>query len=190
MNLDLETPPHSRQAAESLKSCAVASNPGSAVSVFLFLGAMSGFASLTWLVLQYRQSIRRRLTISTARALTGGLDVLVQYRPGRARVGLRARVQLIEPKGASLMAGIRQERGDRYGAYVVAEPEAAIHGRELAVPLRHLRPDPAGIVCGVFYVTGSDNVAPTSARIRLEIWTDAGPTRLALRETTLKVINW
>jgi hypothetical protein len=42
----------------------------------------------------------------------------------------------------------------------------------------------------VFYVTGSDNAPPTSAKVRLEIWTDAGPTRLAARETTLHVINW
>jgi hypothetical protein len=160
------------------------------VTAFLFLGALSGFASLIWLGLQCRQSINRRLNLSTARALTGGLDVLIQYRPSRVRVGLQARVRLIEPEDASLLAGFRQERGDRYGAYVVSEPEAASRGREVTVPLRHLRPDPAGVVSGVFYVTGSDNVAPTSAHVKLEIWTDAGPTRLAQRDTTLKVINW
>lgn len=160
------------------------------MAIFFTLGALSGFVSLIWLLVQSRVATRRRLTLSTARALTGGLDVLVQYRPERARVGLRARVRLIEPDGAALRAGVRQERGDRYGAYVVSEPEALVTGRQLDVPLRHLRPDPNGVVCGVFYVTGSDNAPPSSAKVRLEIWTDAGPTRLAHRDATLNVINW
>lgn len=160
------------------------------MSIFYALGAASGFVSLAWLLVQWRAQARTRLTLSTARALTGGLDVLIQYQPERARVGLRAKVKLIEPVDAALLAGVRQERGDRYGAYVVAEPDQAVSGRQLDVPLRHLRPDPKGIVSGVFYVTGSDNAPPSSARVRLEIWTDAGPTRLAQRETTLNVINW
>jgi hypothetical protein len=122
--------------------------------------------------------------------LAGGLDVLVQYRPGRARVGLRARVRLLDPSDGALLAGVRQERGDRYGAYAVAEPGEPARGHAIDLPLRRLRPDPVGTVCGVFYVTGSDNAPPTSAKVRLEIWTDAGPTRLEQRETTLRVINW
>jgi hypothetical protein len=58
------------------------------------------------------------------------------------------------------------------------------------VALRHLRPDPKGMVCGVFYVTGSANAPPTTARVKLEIWTDAGPTRLVQRETKLQIIEW
>lgn len=158
--------------------------------VFFALGALSGIASLIWLLIQHQQSVRQRLTLTTARALTGGLDVLVQYRPTRARVGMRARVRLLEPKGASLLAGVRQERGDRYGAYVVAEPQSPSSGQAVDFALRHLRPDPAGTVCGVFYVTGSDNAPPTSAKVKLEIWTDAGPTRLEQRDATLQVINW
>ena len=160
------------------------------LSVFFTLGALSGFASLTWLLLQYRQTVSQRLTLSTARALSGGLDVLVQYRPERARVGLRARVRLIEPQGAALRSGQREERGDRYGAYVIAQPDPQISGPSLDLPLRRLRPDPVGVVCAVFYVTGSDNAPPTSAKVRLEIWTDAGPTRLAWRDATLNIINW
>jgi hypothetical protein len=133
---------------------------------------------------------RGDLTLSTARALTGGLDVLIQYRPDRARVGLRARIKLIEPEAAILLTGIRQERGDRYGAYVIAEPDKASSGQVVDVALRHLRPDPKGVVCGVFYVTGSANALPTVAKVKLEIWTDAGPTRLEQREATLQIIEW
>jgi hypothetical protein len=160
------------------------------VSVFFTLGALCGLISLAWLAAQQWRSVRRSLIISTTRAITGGLDVLVQYRPGRARVGLRARVSLIEPEDASLLAGVRLERGDRYGAYVVSEPDQPRAGRTIEVPLRHLRPDPPGVVCGVFYVTGSDNAPPTAARVRLEVWTDAGPTRLARRDATLRIISW
>ena len=160
------------------------------MTTFFAFGALSGFISLAWLLLQSRATAKRRLTLSTARALTGGLDVLVQYRPERARVGLRARVRLIEPEDASLLVGVRQERGDRYGAYVISEPDKTVSGRQVDVPLRHLRPDPQGVVCGVFYVTGSDNAPPSSARVKLEIWTDAGPTRLAQHKATLNVINW
>ena len=159
--------------------------------VFFALGSLSGLISLAWLLIQYRQKIRGRLTLTTVRALAGGLDVLVQYRPERARVGLRARVRLLEPDDAALLTGVRQERGDRYGAYAVTEPDdRAVSGPSVEVPLRHLRPDPAGVVCGVFYVTGSPNAPPTSAKVNLEIWTDAGPTRLAQRQTTLRVIAW
>lgn len=160
------------------------------MSIFYALGALSGFLALAWLMIERRRIARDCLTLSTARALTGGLDVLIQYRPGRARVGLRARVRLIEPDDARLLAGVRQERGDRYGAYVVAEPEMPVAGRSIEVPLRHLRPDPVGTVCGVFYVTGSATAPPTAARVKLEIWTDAGPTRLARREARLNIINW
>jgi hypothetical protein len=154
------------------------------------MGALSGFASLIWLLLQYRQTVARRLNLTTARAPSGGLDVLIQYRPDRARVGLRARVRLLEPKGATLLSGVRHERGDRYGAYVVSEPQPPVSGHSIDLNLRHLRPDPVGVVCGTFYVTGSDDAPPSSARVRLEIWTDAGPTRLAQREATLRIINW
>lgn len=160
------------------------------MSIFYTLGAISGFISLAWLLVQWRAQARARLTLSTARALTGGLDVLVQYRPDRARVGLRAKVKLLDPADAALLAGVRQERGDRYGAYVVSEPGEAVTGRQVDVPLRHLRPDPKGVVSGVFYVTGSDNAPPSSARVKLEIWTDAGPTRLAQQEAKLNVISW
>ena len=157
---------------------------------FSVLGALCGVASLAWLLARGVQSTRDRLTLSTARALTGGLDVLIQYRPGRARVGLRARVWLLEPVGASLLTGVRQERGDRYGAYAIAEPDEASTGEVVDVPLRHLRPDPKGVVCGVFYVTGSADAPPTAARVKLEIWTDAGPTRLEHREARLQIIEW
>lgn len=160
------------------------------LAIFYTLGALSGFVALIWLLIQHRQTVQHRLTLSTARALVGGLDVLVQYRPERARVGLKARISLIQPEGALLQAGVRRERGDRYGAYVVSEPENEVTGASIEVPLRRLRPDPPGVVCGVFYVTGSANAPPTSAKVRLEIWTDAGPTRLARRDATLNVINW
>jgi hypothetical protein len=158
--------------------------------VVFALGALSGFASLIWLVAQHRRAVRERLTVSCARALAGGLDVLVQYRPSRARVGLRARVRLIEPEDAALLAGVRLERGDRYGAYTVAEPDPFVRGATIALPLRHLRPDPNGVVCGVFYVTSTARRQPTSAKVALEIWTDAGPTRLARRVVRLQVISW
>jgi len=160
------------------------------LQTFFALGALCGFGSLFWLMVLKHQTTGQQLTLSTARALAGGLDVLVQYKPGRARVGLRARVRLIEPAGASLLAGVRRERGDRYGVYAVSEPELEVRGSSVDFPLRHLRPDPPGVVCGVFYVTGSDNAPPTSARVKLEIWTDAGPTRLARRDTTLRVITF
>jgi hypothetical protein len=105
-------------------------------------------------------------------------------------VGLRARVKLIEPKEASLLTGVRQERGDRYGAYAIAEPDAQSSGEAIDVPLRHLRPDPRGVVCGVFYVTGSANAPPSTAKVKLEVWTDAGPTLLEQREARLQIIQW
>jgi hypothetical protein len=157
---------------------------------FSVLGAFCGIASLAWLIAQQLRMTRANLRLSTARALTGGLDVLIQYRPDRARVGLRARITLIEPEAATLLTGIRQERGDRYGAYAIAEPDEASSGQVVDVPLRHLRPDPKGVVCGVFYVTGGADAPPTTAKIRLEIWTAAGPTRLEQIEATLQIIEW
>ena len=70
------------------------------MQTFFALGALCGFGSLFWLMVLKHQTTGQQLTLSTARALAGGLDVLVQYKPGRARVGLRARVRLIEPAGA------------------------------------------------------------------------------------------
>ncbi len=69
------------------------------------------------------------------------------------------------------------------------EPDKDILRSPRDVPLRHLRPDPKGVVCGVFYVTGSANAPPTLAKVKLEIWTDAGPTRLRQTEATLQIIE-
>jgi hypothetical protein len=32
-----------------------------------------------------------------------------------------------------------------------------------------MRPDPAGVFCGAFYVTASDKAPPSTARVKLEI---------------------
>jgi hypothetical protein len=159
-------------------------------SVVFLLGSLCGFTSLTWLVLQYRAQDRSRLIVTSTRSLTGGIDVLIQYRPQRTRVGLSARVTLIEPADAHLVGGVRQERGDRYGAYAVDEPDNAIIGRSIATPLKHLRPDPLGVFAGVVYVSADQGAQPGAARIRLEIWTEAGPTKLAARDVEVRAIHW
>jgi hypothetical protein len=159
-------------------------------SVVFLLGSLCGFTSLTWLVLQYRGQNRNRLVVTSTRSLTGGIDVLIQYRPPRTRVGLSARVTLIEPANAHLLGGVRQERGDRYGAYAVDEPDAAIKGASIETPLRRLRPDPLGVFAGVIYVSADQGDQPGAARIRVEIWTEVGPTQLAARDVEVRAIHW
>ena len=159
-------------------------------SVVFLLGSLCGFTSLTWLILQYRDQDRNRLVVTSTRSLTGGIDVLIQYRPPRTRVGLSARVTLIEPASAHLLGGVRQERGDRYGAYAVDEPDTAVKGSSIETPLKRLRPDPLGVFAGVVYVSADDGEQPSTARIRLEIWTEAGPTRLAARDVEVRAIHW
>jgi hypothetical protein len=157
--------------------------------VFLF-GSLCGFTSLIWLVVQQRNQDRNRLVITSTRSLTGGIDVLIQYRPRRTRVGLSARVSLIEPGTAHLVGGARQERGDRYGAYAIDEPDGAVKGASIETPLKHLRPDPLGVFAGVVYVSADQGDQPSIARLRLEIWTQAGPTRLAARDIEVRSIHW
>jgi hypothetical protein len=128
--------------------------------------------------------------VISTRSLTGGVDALIQYRPGRTRVGLSAKATLIEPEGAHLMGGVRQERGDRYGAFSVDEPDQSVKGRSIETPLRHLRPDPLGVFSGVIYVGADAGEQPSTARVRLEIWTAAGPTRLAVRNVEVSAIHW
>jgi hypothetical protein len=158
--------------------------------VVFFFGSLCGFASLTWLLLQYRDKARNRLAVTSTRSLTGGIDVLIQYRPRRTRVGLSARVALTEPTSAHLVGGVRQERGDRYGAYAIDEPDNAVKGQAIETPLRRLRPDPDGVFAGVIYVNADQGDQPSSAKLRLEIWTEAGPTRLAAREVEVRAIHW
>jgi hypothetical protein len=158
--------------------------------VVFLLGSLCGFASLTWLILQYWDQDRNRLSVTSTRSLTGGIDVLIQYRPRRTRVGLSARVTLIEPTTAHLVGGVRQERGDRYGAYAVDEPDIAVKGVTIETPLRRLRPDPLGVFAGVIYVNADQGDQPSAARLRLEIWTEAGPTRIAAREVEVRAIHW
>jgi hypothetical protein len=158
--------------------------------VVFLLGSLSGFTSLTWLLLQYRDKDRNRLAVTSTRSLTGGIDVLIQYRPQRTRVGLSARATLIEPTSAHLVGGVRQERGDRYGAYAVDEPDAAVKGATIETPLKHLRPDPLGVFAGVIYVSSDQGDQPSTAKVRLEIWTEAGPTRIAARDVEVRAIHW
>jgi hypothetical protein len=158
--------------------------------VVFLLGSLSGFTSLTWLLLQYRDKDRNRLSVTSTRSLTGGIDVLIQYRPHRTRVGLSARATLIEPASAHLVGGRRQERGDRYGAYAVDEPDAAVKGGTIETPLKHLRPDPLGVFAGVIYVSSDQANQPSTAKVRLEIWTAAGPTRIAARDVEVRAIHW
>jgi hypothetical protein len=160
------------------------------IQVVFILGSLSGFASLTWLILQYANQDRNRLSVASTRSLTGGIDVLIQYRPQRTRVGLSARVTLIEPATAHLLGGVRQERGDRYGAYAVDEPDDAVRGASIETPLKHLRPDPLGVFAGVVYVNADQGDQPSMARLRLEIWTEAGPTRIAARDVEVRAIHW
>src|SRR5580693_3454359 len=102
--------------------------------VVVAAGSLCGFISLAWLIVRQVEQSRERLTVTSARSLTGGIDVRVQYRPDRTRVGLSARVQLLEPaSGARLLAGVRQERGDRYGAYAIDEPDTAVFGPAIEV---------------------------------------------------------
>lgn len=160
------------------------------LSVVFFLGSLCGFTSLIWLVVQQGYQDRGRLVVTSTRSLTGGIDVLIQYRPRRTRVGLSARVSLVEPGTAYLLGGVRQERGDRYGAYSVNEPDAAVRGASIETPLKHLRPDPLGVFAGVVYVSSDGGDQPSTARLRLEIWTQAGPMRLAAREVEVRAIHW
>ena len=159
--------------------------------VVVWVGSLCGFISLTWLILRQLEQMRERLTVTSSRSLMGGIDVRVQYRPDRTRVGLSARVELVEPKsGVRLLAGVRQERGDRYGAYVVDEPDAAISGPSIEIPLRRLRPDPIGVFAAVFYVEADGGEAPRTAAVKIDVWTDAGPTRLVSRVVEVQAINW
>jgi hypothetical protein len=160
------------------------------LSVVFLLGSLCGFTSLIWLVIQQGYQDRGRLVVTSTRSLTGGIDVLVQYRPRRTRVGLSARVSLLEPGTAHLLGGVRQERGDRYGAYSVNEPDVAVKGVSIETPLKHLRPDPLGVFAGVVYVSADEGDQPRTARLRLEIWTQAGPMRLAAREVEVRAIHW
>jgi hypothetical protein len=159
--------------------------------VVVAAGSLCGFISLAWLILRQVEETRERLTITSARSQTGGVDVRVQYRPDRTRVGLSARVELIEPtSGAKLLAGVRQERGDRYGAYAIDEPDTAVSGSRIEVPLRHLRPDPTGVFAAIFYVEAEGGEPPRSAKVKIEIWTEAGPTRLISRAAEVHAIHW
>jgi hypothetical protein len=158
--------------------------------VVFLLGSLCGFASLTWLVLQYWTQDRNQLSVTSTRSLTGGIDVLIQYRPHRTRPALSARVTLIEPTTAHLVGGVRQERGDRYGAYAIDEPDIAVSGQTIETPLRRLRPDPLGVFAGVVYVNAEQGDQPSTARLKLEVWTQAGPTRIAAREVEVRAIHW
>jgi hypothetical protein len=160
------------------------------LSVVFLLGSLCGFISLTWLVLQYMARDRNRLVVTSTRSLTGGIDVLIQYRPQRTRVALSARATLIGPTTAHLLGGVRQERGDRYGVYAADEPDAAVKGVTIETPLKHLRPDPLGVFAGMVYVAADQGDQPSAAKVRLEIWTQAGPTRLAAREVEVRAIHW
>ena len=157
---------------------------------FLTLGSLCGIVSLGWLIVQFRVQTTQRLRLNSARAPGGGVDVLIQYRPSRTRVGLKARLTLIEPDIAHLTAGIREERSDRYGAYGARMPDETVTGRSIEVTLKHLQTDAPGVFSGVFYVMGDAKPPIGEARVRVEIWTDAGPTRLAAREATVRAINW
>ncbi len=159
-------------------------------SVVVLFGSLCGFVALVWRAADLWADERGRLSVISTRSLTGGVDALIQYRPRRTRVGLSAKVTLLEPSSAHLIGGLRQERGDRYGAYAVAEPGELLKGASIETPLRHLRPDPQGVFAGVVYVGADVGEQPRSARIRLEIWTAAGPTRLASREIEVNAINW
>jgi hypothetical protein len=159
-------------------------------SVVFLLGSLCGFTSLIWLIVQQRNHDRNRLVVTSTRSLTGGIDVLIQYRPRRTRVGLSAKVSLIEPGTAHLLGGVRQERGDRYGAYTVDEPDGAVRGVSIETPLKHLRPDPLGVFAGVVYVSADGGDQPSKATLRIEIWTQAGPIRLTAREVEVRAIHW
>jgi len=143
--------------------------------------------SLIWLIINFRREMRRRLRIVSARAGAGGLDVLVQYRPTRTRVGLKAKITLLEPAAGELVGGDRQERADRYGVYAAKVPDETVRGASIEIALKNLQPDPPGQFTGLFSVSTGD-AAVTSARVRVDIWA-AGPTRLESREATVRAIN-
>jgi len=157
------------------------------VSAFFALGSCCGVISLIWLILNFRRETQRRLRIASTRAAGGGLDVLVQYRPARTRVGLKARLTLLEPAGGELVSGDRQERADRYGVYAAKLMDETTRGASIEIALKNLQPDPPGQFAGLFsVVAGAATIA--SARVRVEIWA-AGPTRLESREVTVRAIN-
>ena len=143
--------------------------------------------SLIWLILNLRQQSQRRFRVASTRGAGGGLDVLVQYRPARTRVGLKAKLTLIEPAGGELISGDRQERADRYGVYAAKIMDETVRGASIEIALKNLQPDPPGQFAGLFSVIAGDAVLP-SARVRVELWA-AGPTRLERREITARAIN-
>jgi hypothetical protein len=159
-------------------------------SGFLAVGSLCGLIALGWLILQSYRRTQSRLMVTSARSPGGGLDVLIQYRPTRTRVGLKARLSLADAPRAKLMGGARQERGDRYGAFVAKMPDEAVIGQTIETRLTHLQADQPGVFSGIFYVVAEGDAPITAARVRLEIWTDVGPTRLISREVTVRAINW
>ena len=125
-------------------------------SVVVLLGSLCGYLALIWRLRELWADERTRLSVISTRSLTGGVDALIQYRPRRTRVGLSAKVTIIEPAGAHLTGGVRHERGDRYGAYAVDEPDRTVKGASIETSLRHLRPDPQGVFAGVVYVGATE----------------------------------
>ena len=157
------------------------------MSLFYALGSCCGLISLIWLIANFRQQSQRRLRIASTRAASGGLDVLVQYRPARTRVGLKARLTLLEPAHGELISGDRQERADRYGVYAAKLMDETVRGGTIETALKNLQPDPPGQFAGLFsVVAGAASLG--EARVRVEIWA-AGPTRLESREVTVRAIN-
>jgi len=159
-------------------------------SGFLAFGSLCGAISLAWLLVQYRTQARQRLRITTARTGGGDIDVLIQYRPMRTRVGLSAKVFVVAPDTAQLAGGIREERADRFGAYAAKIPVKASPGRSIEVGLRHLEPDPPGVFSGVFYVSDAGGAPINAASVRVEVWTEVGPSCLAAKELPVRAINW
>ena len=157
------------------------------MAAFFALGSCCGIISLIWLIVIYRQDQRGRLRIISSRAASGGLDVLVQYRPTRTRVALKAKISLLAPSGAELIGGDRQERADRYGVYAAKLADETVRGASIEIQLKNLQPDPPGQFAGLFSVSAAAQ-AVTSAEVRVEIWA-AGPTRLESRDVTVRAIN-
>lgn len=157
------------------------------MAAFFALGSCCGIISLIWLVVNFRREQGRRLRIVSSRAASGGLEVLVQYRPARTRVGLKAKITLLGPTGAELIGGDRQERADRYGVYAAKLTDETVRGAGIEVALKHLQPDPPGQFAGLFSISAGAQPV-TSAQVRVEIWA-AGPTRLESREATVRAIN-
>jgi hypothetical protein len=155
---------------------------GDAVSVIFTLGSCCGVISLIWLILNYRRDAQRRLRVVSTRGAAGGVDVLVQYRPARTRVGLKAVITLIEPATGDLVGGDRQERADRYGVYAAKMTDESVRGRSIEVALKNLQPDPPGQFAGLF------SASDAGARLRIEIWA-AGPTKLESREVSVRAMN-